>query len=401
MKRVALSLAVLALSIVSVQAATVSPACDKGANFRPWLAEFKKEAVAEGIPAGIVNSALANVAYDPKIVQLDRGQSVFSQSFLQFAERMIAEYRLKQGKALLAKNRAVFERIEAEYGVPGPVLAGFWGLETDFGANMGKLETIPAVATLAYDCRRPERFRGELIDLLRILARGDLTLEQMRGPWAGELGQFQFLPSYYLSHGVDADGDGRVDLRGSTADALASAANLMRSFGWQKGQPWLEEVRVPAKLDWKEADVTIQHPVDYWIKAGVVPVSGELKGKGLPASLLLPMGKDGPAFLAYPNFQAYLQWNQSLIYSATAGYFATRLAGAPPVSPGRAEIRPLGYKEILELQKILVSRGLDVGEVDGKLGALTRAAVKIAQLDAGVAADGYPTQDFLARLRAQ
>ena len=398
MKRPIAALAVLALITTG---AAAQQGCDKGANFRPWLAEFKKEAVAEGIPAEVVETALRGVEYNPKIVGLDRAQSVFSQSFLQFVKRMVADYRLTQGKAKIAKFRDSFERIEAEYGVPAAVLTGFWGLETDFGAVMGDLESIPSVATLAYDCRRPEMFRDELKDLLRIIARGDLKLEQMRGPWAGELGQFQFLPTFYLSKGVDYDGDGRVDLINSTPDALASAANLMSSFGWRAGEPWLEEVIVPAKLDWKEADIAIQHPVSYWLEAGVRPAHGELNGRNLNASLHLPMGRNGPAFLAYPNFQAYLQWNQSLVYATTAGYYATRLAGAPPVGPGRGTVEPLAYKDILDLQKRLVARGYDVGKVDGKLGAATRAAVKAVQLELGLAADSYPDQDFLSRLRAQ
>lgn len=398
MKRPFAALAVLALLSTTAHAAQ---GCDKGANFKPWLAAFKKEAAAEGIPASVISSALNGVQYDPKVVQLDRAQGVFSQSFLQFAKRMVADYRLTQGKAKISKYRDAFERIEAEFGVPAPVLTGFWGLETDFGAVMGDLESIPSVATLAYDCRRPDMFRQELKDLLRIIARGDLTVEQMRGPWAGELGQFQFLPSFYLAQGTDYDGDGRVDLIRSTPDALASAANLMKSFGWRAGEPWIEEVRVPAKMDWKEADLAIQHPVSYWLKAGVSPAHGDLRGRNLQASLLLPMGRNGPAFLAYPNFQAYLQWNQSLVYATTAAYFATRLAGAPPVGAGRAPVEALGYKEILDLQKRLAARGFDVGKVDGKLGAATRAAVKTVQLEAGLPADGYPDQEFLSRLRAQ
>jgi lytic murein transglycosylase len=398
MKRPIAALAVLALITTG---AAAQQACDKGANFRPWLAEFKKEAVAEGIPAEVVETALRGVEYNPKIVGLDRAQSVFSQSFLQFVERRVADYRLTQGKAKIAKFRDSFERIEAEFGVPPAVLTGFWGLETDFGAVMGDLESIHSVATLAYDCRRPEMFRDELKDLLRIIARGDLTAEEMRGPWAGELGQFQFLPTYYLAQGVDYDGDGKVNLIRSTPDALASAANLMKSFGWRAGEPWLEEVTVPAEMDWQQADIAIQHPVSYWLKAGVKPAHGPLKGENLEASLHLPMGRNGPAFLAYPNFQAYLQWNQSLVYATTAAYFATRLAGAPAVGPGRGTVEPLAYKDIVELQKLLVARGHDVGKVDGKLGAATRAAVKAVQLELGLPADSYPDQDFLSRLRAK
>ena len=402
MKSAKSALAALCLVVpfsTPVNAAT-APACDNGARFSSWLSEFKQEAVAEGIPARVVQQSLAGIQYDPAVIKYDRGQAVFSQAFSQFAGRMVSGYRLKMGAQLIKKNAKTFQRIEREYGVPAAVLTSFWGLETDFGANTGKMATIQSVATLAYDCRRPEMFREELKELLRIIARGDLSAQEMRGPWAGELGQFQFLPRYYLELGVDYDGDGRVNLLKSTPDALASAANLLRHFGWRAGEPWLEEVVVPADMDWHEADVTITHPVSYWLKQGVKPRNGQLAGRGLEASLLLPMGRKGPAFLAYSNFQVYLQWNQSLIYSATAAYFASRLAGAPIMSQGRGDVASLEYKEIFALQKLLVARGFDVGEkIDGIIGAQTREAVRQVQMELGLPADGYPDQNLLAKLR--
>lgn len=395
----ALPAALACLMTLSFPASAAAPqACDNGAKFAPWLAAFAAEAQAEGIPAATLREALAGVTYDPKVVGLDRGQAVFNQSFLQFSGRMVADYRLKMGRAKIAKYKAVFDQIEATTGVPPEVITGFWGLETDFGANMGKMETIRSVATLAYDCRRPDMFRDELKDLLRVIARGDLTAAQMRGPWAGELGQFQFLPSYYLNYAVDFDGDGRRDLLTSTPDALASAAALIQSFGWRTGEPWLEEVQVPAEMDWKEADLAITHPRSYWVKAGVRGVRVPLKGDAMPAALLLPMGRNGPAFVAYANFQVYLQWNQSLVYSTTAAYFATRIDGAPPVSPGRAPVTPLSGTEVMALQRALAARGHDVGKIDGKLGAATRAAVKAEQIRLGMPADSYPTPELLAAL---
>ncbi len=217
------------------------------------------------------------------------------------------------------------------------MLTAFWGLETDFGANIGDGPTLVSLATLAYDCRRPDQFRTQLLDALKIIDRGDLTPGQMRGPWAGELGQLQFLPSHYLDYGVDFDGDGHINLLTSSADALASAANMLKSFGWQRGQPWLQEVHVPAALPWDQADLTIKLPRKQWAAWGVTYASGrKLPADNLKASLLLPMGRKGPAFLAYANFDVYLQWNSSLVYSTTAAYFATRLAGAPRVSRGSA-----------------------------------------------------------------
>jgi lytic murein transglycosylase len=312
---------------------------------------------------------------------------------------MAAGYRISKGAALIRQNAAIFSDIQQKYGVPPQVIVAFWGLETDFGAVMGNLPTLTSLATLAYDCRRSAMFREELLDALKIIDRGDLTPSQMIGPWAGELGQFQFQPSYYLAHAVDEDGDGRRDLIHSKADALASAGNFLASLGWQRGQPWLQEVRVPAELPWQEADLAIQHPVSQWQAWGVKPTSGAL-APGLQASLLLPMGRNGPAFLAYPNFQVFLKWNQSLVYATTAAYLATRIAGAPAVSKGNAPVRPLSAAEIKRLQQLLVKGGYEVGEVDGKLGMSTRAGVKKAQLQFGLPADSYPDTTLIQRLEA-
>ncbi len=273
--------------------------------------------------------------FDPAIVKKDRAQGVFAQDFLQFSDRMASGYRLSQGKANIAKLKNTFARIEKRFGVPAPVLAAFWGLETDFGAFNGDGPTLTSLATLGYDCRRPDLFRRQLLSAIKVIDRGDLTAAEMRGPWAGEVGQVQFLMERYLAYGVDFDGDGKVNMLKSSADALASAANYLQAIGWQAGQPWLEEVRVPDKMPWEQADLTIKLPLSQWAKWGVTYPGGKPLSPNKPdASLLLPMGRDGPAFLAYPNFDVYLEWNNSLVYSTTAAYLATRIAGAPPVGRG-------------------------------------------------------------------
>jgi lytic murein transglycosylase len=250
------------------------------------------------------------------------------------------------------------------------------------------------------DCRRSAEFREQLMDALRIIDRGDLSVRQMRGPWAGELGQVQFLPSVYEEFGVDYDGDGRRDLINSTPDSLASAGNYIKSLGWRRGEPWLEEVRVPESMPWELADVHIKKPRALWARFGVTQRDGSpLPNDNLPSALVLPMGRNGPAFLAYPNFDVYLEWNQSLTYSLTAAYFATRLAGAPPLSRGRAPVESLSLAQTKELQTLLVQRGYDVGKVDGIIGENTRKAVTDVELKLGLPADGYPTPELLARLR--
>ncbi len=242
-------------------------------------------------------------------------------------------------------------------------------------------------------------FRPQLIDALKIIDRGDLSPAEMRGPWAGELGQLQFLPAHYYQYGVDFDGDGRIDLLTSAPDALASAGNMLAQFGWRRGEPWLQEVRAPAEMPWQEADLSIQHSRAEWAKWGVSYPGGKpLPADAVPASLLLPMGRNGPAFLAYANFQVYLQWNSSLVYSTTAAYFATRLAGAPAVTKGNPP-PGLTLEQGRELQGLLVKRGYDVGKVDGIIGIDSRAAVKARQLKYKMPADSYPTAELIAKLR--
>jgi lytic murein transglycosylase len=391
---------VLALLAGVLAANSASAACRNAGNFPQWLEAAKREALAQGISPTTLLAAAPYMTFDSATVQKDRGQGVFTQTFLQFSDRMVASYRLQKGASLIQAHAAIFARIEKQYGVPAPVLVAFWGLETDFGANIGNLPTLRSVTTLAYDCRRPELFRKELFNALRVIQRGDLAPSQMIGPWAGELGQFQFLPSHYYDYAVDFDGDGRRDLLHSVPDALASAANLLANHGWQRGQPWLREVRVPTTMPWEQADLTIQLPHSQWAKWGVTLANGQpLPGDSVPASLILPMGRNGPAFLAYPNFKAYLEWNQSLVYSTTAAYFATRLNGAPAAHRGNGPVPVLSAAQIRELQQQLTRLGYKIGEVDGKLGLATRAAVKAVQLKLGVPADSYPSPDLVERVR--
>jgi len=257
------------------------------------------------------------------------------------------------------------------------------------------------LTTLAYDCRRPYFFRTQLFDALRLIEDGDQRVEDMIGDWAGEFGGMQFTASDYYKHGVDFDGDGRRDVVKSVPDTLASAANFLVSLGWRRGEPWLQEVHVPQTLPWQEADLTIKHPVSQWEKWGVHPAYGPFPQGSMEASMILPMGRKGPAFLAYPNFQAFLGWNSAYVYSTTVAYFATRLAGAPNVDHrGATAVETISTEQVKELQDLLNKHGYNVGEPDGKVGSGTRAAVKQAQLKFGLPADSYPSAELIARLRA-
>jgi lytic murein transglycosylase len=375
--------------------------CRNTGSFERWLADFKHEASAQGISQAAIAAASPYMVFDQRIINIDRGQRFFAQTFLEMSDKMIAPYRLQTGAAKIKQHQAVFAREEKEFGVPAAVITAFWGLESDFGAGQGKDQAIRSLTTLAYDCRRPEKFRGHLMDALRLIQRGDLAPDEMIGSWAGELGQTQMMPSEYMEHAIDYDGDGRRNLIKSVPDVIGSTGKYLLHLGWKRDQPWLDEARVPANLKWQEADLTIKHPRAEWASWGVTRANGQaLAADNLPASLVLPMGRFGPAFLAYENFDAYLQWNQSLMYSLTAAYYATRLAGASPMYRGQPSIPKLNIDENRELQQILTRMGHDVGRIDGVLGLKSRSAVRVAQLKFGMPADSWPTPELLARLRA-
>jgi lytic murein transglycosylase len=403
MRKAALKLAAIALATV-LGAVLAGPAlaasCHNSGSYEQWLAQFKKDAAAQGISQKVIAAATPSMTFDAAIIRRDHGQAVFQQTFLQFSDRMVGGGRILNGLAKIKQHAATFAAVEKKYGVPAPVLTAFWGLESDFGANFGDYKILSAISTLAYDCRRPDFFRTQLFDALRIIERGDQTVDSMIGDWAGEFGGLQFTASDYLKNAVDFDGDGRRDLIHSIPDTLASGANFLVSLGWQRGQPWLQEVHVPANLPWQEADLTIQHPRSQWVAWGVKPAYGALPSDNLPASMILPMGRHGPAFLAYPNFKAFLGWNSAYVYSTTVAYFATRLDGAPAMSrSGAATVVALSSQQMMDLQRLLIKQGYEgVGEVDGKFGAGTRAAVKKAQMKLGLPADSYPTAELIERL---
>lgn len=398
MRKSGLKLAAVVLGAVLAGPALAATNCQNTGSFDAWLAQFKKDAAAQGISPKVIAAASPHMTFDPAIVRRDHGQQVFNQTFLQFSDRMVGGARIPNGQAKMKQHAALFAQVEKKYGVPAPVLTAFWGLESDFGANFGNYKVLSAIATLAYDCRRPDFFRTQLFDALRIIERGDAPPDII-GDWAGEFGGMQFTASDYLKNAVDFDGDGKRDLTHSIPDTIASAANFLISLGWQRGQPWLQEVKVPQSLPWEEADVNIQHPVSKWAAWGVKPAHGALPAGEMQASLILPMGRRGPAFLAYPNFKAFLGWNSAMVYSTTVAYFATRLAGAPNVDHSAATtVTPLTTPQVVELQHLLNKHGFDVGEADGKIGNATRTGVKKAQLKVGLPADSYPTAELLERL---
>jgi lytic murein transglycosylase len=376
--------------------------CQTTVPFSRWIEDFKKDAIASGIKPATIQAAIGGMTPDQSIIGRDRKQGFFNQTFLDFYSKLATKAREQNGREYLRKYAPTFARAEKEYGVPGAVITGFWALESDFGIGMGNLPVMRSLLTLAWDCRRGELFREELKAAMKIIERGDLRADELIGSWAGELGQTQFLPQHYYNYGIDYDNDGRRDLIHSVSDIIGSTANFIKSLGWRPGEPWLEEVRITKDLPWDQADLAIELPRSKWAEWGVTGVNGKLPADNLNASLLLPMGRNGPAFLAYANFRVYPLWNQSLSYDITVAHLAMRMAGAPALSRGNGRpIDNLSYDQTKELQVMLQKRGFDVGEPDGKLGSGTRKAVKVMQQKLGFPADSYPTPELLGALRGR
>ncbi|MCC5975668.1 MAG: lytic murein transglycosylase, partial [Rubellimicrobium sp.] len=364
-----------------------------GGDFGQFVAGLKTEAVARGIPPATVDSFLTTVRQDPAVIRADRSQGVFQRDFVDFSRRLISQSRLDNGRALSQRHDALFTRIEVDYGVPRGVLLAFWAFETDYGQIQGDFNTANALVTLAHDCRRPELFRPQALAAIELYARGGMDPARTTGAWAGEIGQVQMLPADILAYGTDGDGDGVIDLKGSVADALVSGGRMLQGLGWRRGEPWLQEVVVPQTLDWRLTGLETALPSQDWAAMGIEGRSAPIT-PGLQSSILLPMGRNGPAFIAYPNFEVFFEWNQSLVYVTTAAYFATRLSGAPVFDAGNPE-PGLSGEEMMELQRRLAARGHDVGGIDGILGRMTRRAVQAEQARLGLPADAWPTRALL------
>ncbi|MBO9452633.1 lytic murein transglycosylase [Tropicibacter sp. R16_0] len=366
-----------------------------GGSFSSFVSGLKSEAVAQGYDAATADRFFQGVSQDQKVLRADRAQGVFQKPFIEFSRRLISQNRIDRGRAMAKKYNAVFDRIEAQYGISRGVILAFWAFETDYGSFQGDFNTRNALVTLAHDCRRPELFRPQIFAALELYAQGDFDPARTTGAWAGEIGMVQMLPRDILENGVDADGDGTVSLKTSAPDALTSGGKMLSHLGWAAGQPWLQEVTVPANMDWSLSGPGKPRSVSDWQAMGVQPRAGSLAN--LPASLILPQGHKGPAFLAYPNFDVYFEWNQSFVYVLTAAYFATRLEGAQIYDAGNPD-QGLDGAQMKQLQRKLQARGHDVGKVDGILGAGTRAAVQAEQARLGLPADAWPTPALLGRL---
>lgn len=394
-------LSVMAALLLALGPGTAAADADAAASFADCLGRLKARAVSKGFAAVTIETAFTGIQYRPRVIELDRRQPEFVQTFWQYFQARITPERVERGRRLLNVHRDLLQRIHADFGVRPEYLLAFWGMETNYGAFFGRTPVLDALATLACEGRRGAFFGEQLMHALQIIDEGSITPDAMQGSWAGAMGHTQFMPSTFTAYAVDYDGDGRRDLWNSLPDALASAANYLRAMGWSDGQRWGREVRLPSRFDYTLAGLDQRRPLSEWQRLGVrLPTGRALPATDMEASLLLPAGHRGPAFLVYDNFRIIMRWNTSTSYALAVGHLADRIAGMGRLAavPPKQE-RALTREEIMELQGRLIRLGHLEGEIDGIAGQQTRAAVRAFQLQRGLPADGHPDYELLTLLR--
>ncbi|HEY1638976.1 MAG TPA: lytic murein transglycosylase [Rhizomicrobium sp.] len=391
---------------VSISIAPRAPIQSNGspqdAKFYAFIRDFRPVAIQAGIRPETYDASVAGLRRDPRIEELNRKQPEFIRPVWDYLSVTVSPGRVANGREMLERYGNMLAGLESRYGVPKEILVAIWGIESGYGAEQGSFNMFEALATLAYDGSRVEFARRELVAALRMEEQQHLNPHAMTSSWAGAFGQTQFVPSSFLKYAVDGDGDGRIDLWRSPADALASAAALMHDAGWQMGQFCYREVRLPANFPYEMADAETVKPLAEWSSLGVKAVRGsEIAGDSGSGAIYLPAGARGPSFLVLPNFKALLTYNNAASYALAVCNLADRLRGSGDIiAAWPIDERPLGSGERLTMQSNLKALGYDPGPIDGLLGRKARAALRQYQKDHHLSADGYPTRDMLDRLNA-
>lgn len=380
-----------------------TPVIEVAANtrFDSWVGAFMRRARGKGISQHTLDQAFEAAQYLPDVIRRDRNQAEFTKTLWEYLDSAVSATRVRNGKAALRKHARVLDRIEAQYGVSKEIIVAVWGLESAYGTFRGSEPTISALATLAFDGRRARFFESELVNALTVLQNGDIALQNMTGSWAGAMGHTQFMPSSYNVYAVDFTGDGRRDIwSDDPSDALASTANYLSWFGWQKNVPWGVEVELPNGFDYSQTGDRIRKSTNAWRQLGVRPARGGQLPKSDRVSILVPAGSKGVAFAIYQNFQVIERYNPADAYVIAVGHLADRIAGGSgfKASWPRGD-RGLQFVERKEIQQLLARRGFDPGGVDGKIGPNTLSAVRRYQASIGATPDGYVSLDLLNQLR--
>lgn len=370
-------------------------------SFEDWLTAFRATAQTKGISSATLDAALAGAQPVERVVELDRRQPEFLQTFSDYLGRRLTPAQIARGQALLAEHADLLNAVEAKTGVSKSVLVAFWGLETNYGRTLGSFNIPVALATLAWEGRRSRFFEAELIDALAIVDAGHVLALDMNGSWAGAMGHMQFMPSTFRAYAVDGDGDGRIDLWGSVADAMHSAGNYLKAAGWRSGDPVAREVRLPKNFDWRLARVSNRMARQNWAAMGVTPADGtDWQPTSGPAAIVLPQGWQGPAFMVFDNFDVVMRWNRSVNYALAVAQLARQLEGGAAVVAGTGEPGAVSSAQVQALQRQLGELGFDAGVPDGLIGPRTQNALRRFQQSQGLPADGYPGPGVLARVAA-
>ena len=367
--------------------------------FGECKARLSDQAIAAGVSHQTANSVMADVEQRDRVIELDRRQPECTTTFADYLGGRVNGDRISKGRMLLEQHSELLDRFTAETGVPAPYLVAFWGLETNFGSYFGKMSVPSSLTTLACDPRRSSFFTEQLIAALRIIDEGAIPAKQMEGSWAGAMGHVQFVPTVFLKHAVDADGDAQRDLWHSLPDAMMSAGTFLESMGWNPDYRWGREVLLPQQLDYALADGR-RLPLSKWRELGITDAFGNaLADEPIEASLVVPAGHQGAAFLAYHNFKVIMGGNRSEFYAIAVGHLADRVAGAGGLqNPPPEDVPALSRDAILDLQRSLNDRGFDSGKPDGIIGSGTRSAIRKYQSASGLVADGYPGHTVLDKL---
>jgi membrane-bound lytic murein transglycosylase B len=369
--------------------------------FDRWLAGFRERAIAQGIRPDVIDAAFAGIRYNTDVIEKDRNQSEFTKQIWDYLDSAASADRVRNGRTALQANAALLAQIERRYGVEAEVVTAIWGLESAYGTYRGSTPIIEALATLAYDGRRGPFFEQQLIAALRIAQDGDVSPRGMTGSWAGAMGHTQFIPTSYLAHAQDFDGDGKRNIwSDDPADALASTAAYLAEFGWTKGQPWGVEVSLPDGFDYSQTGERIKKSPADWAAMGVRDTEGNRVPNHGQASILLPAGARGAAFMIFDNFHVIERYNTADAYVIGVGHLSDRIRGAGPLRTSwPREDRNLRFAEKQEMQVRLTQAGFDTQGVDGVIGPNTIAAIRAFQKTQGLTPDGYASYDILQRLR--
>ncbi len=366
------------------------------------IAQLQEQATQAGLPQSLIDEVIPELKYLPKVIESDRSQAEFTQTFATYLNQRVSDNRIKQGRQLLKKHKHFLQLLFRKYGVPGRYLIAFWGLETNFGHYLGNISTLNSLATLACDERRAEFFSKELLLALQLMNRESLTADKMQGSWAGAMGHTQFMPSTYYQYAVDGDGDGQINLWLSEKDALASSANYLQQLGWKTGERWGREVSLPVSFPYEKTGYKNWQSLTEWKSSGATKVNGVLLPElDIQSAVLVPSGHSGPAFLVYQNFKIIMRWNQSKHYALSVGLLADRISGLGPLSMPPENQQPLRFQTVLALQENLNKSGFNAGPADGIMGSKTQEAIQAFQISVGLIADGYPNSSTLSKLLNQ